>query len=90
MKHFFKLLLQKARYVLLLRFSPSEATSIKEALGDDDFEKISAIATNKQSNINAKALDALLEGYERVGLSYIPELPLELALIKIIGNNAAA
>ena len=86
MKVFMKLILQKVRFVLLLRFS-TDTAYIKDALPEVDFAFLSDLSKNKDANISSATLLTLLEAYETIGRTYIPQLPLELALIKIIGSG---
>jgi len=87
MKVFLKLLLQKVRAVLLLRFAPDMTDTIEEQVGDEDFKLLKKLAENKDSKINSDVLRILLEAYDNTGRSYISQLPLELALIAIIQNE---
>lgn len=86
MKVFLKLILQKIRFVLLLRFS-SDSAYIKDALPEADFALLSDLAKNKDANISSATLLTLLDSYDQISRAYIPQLPLELALIKIIPHN---
>ncbi|MCK5060040.1 MAG: DNA polymerase III subunit gamma/tau [Candidatus Pacebacteria bacterium] len=87
MKVFLKLLLRNVRYVLLLRFAPEMEKEIKEELTDEDFKFLKDLSKNKDSNISSATLYTLLTAYENTQYSYIQTLPLELALIKIIGHS---
>lgn len=81
---FLKLLLRKLRFVLLIRFAPRLVERIKKELSEDDFKLLSALASDKDSKIQEGTLLMLLEAYENSGRSYVPELSLELALIKLL------
>lgn len=80
-----KLLLQKMRAVLLIRFG-AEGT-VKADFSSDDFVFISGIAKDKQGDIGSDTLIELLNAYTQISRAYIPSLPLELALINIISKN---
>ena len=82
---FLKLLLRKFRFVLLLRYAPRLAEHIKAEVSTEDFAFLSELAAKRESKLNEQTLLALLEAYEHSGRSYVPELPLELALMKILG-----
>lgn len=101
MKIFAKLLIEKLRFALLLRVTSGEAKGgsssaggagngsmeemIAERVSEDDFKKLKSIAAQKDANISGAVLLDLLSAYEHIGRAYIAELPLELALMKIIG-----
>ena len=87
-KVFLKLILRDIRFILLLKTAPDMKEKIKDIVGEKEFKSLEKIKENKdltEKNI-ADWLRALLEAYDEVGRSYLPELPLELALIKIIGE----
>lgn len=98
---FAKLLLERVRFVLLLRISNSSAQGIgaKAAAGSaeamiqarlspDVFEKLKNLAGAGDSDkrINSAALLKLIDAFELTGRAFIPELPLELTFIEIIGE----
>lgn len=103
MKIFAKLLIEKLRFALLLRVAGGGASSaadrkggsspesmegmIAERTSEDDFKKLSSIAEQKDANISSSVLLELLSAYEQIDRAYIAELPLELALVKIIGEG---
>lgn len=80
MSVFLKLILQTTRAVLLVRFGASN--SIKDELSEKEFSFVCEMA-KKEGSFNSTTLVELLTAYERVSGSYIPQLPLELALVKI-------
>lgn len=87
MKVFMKLLLQKVRAVLLLRHASQLEQALEEQYTEEDFKLLKKLAGDRDSKIRAAALKGLLEAYDLTGRSYIPQLPLELALISIIGQD---
>lgn len=103
MKIFAKLLIEKLRFALLLRVTSGERSGaaggagaagngsmeamVAERVSEDDFKKLKAIAAQKDANISGAILLELLGAYEHIGRAYIAELPLELALMKIIGQD---
>jgi DNA polymerase III subunit gamma/tau len=80
-----KLLLQKMRAVLLLRFGSVDM--VKGDLSAEDFEFISKIAKDESVNIGSVTIVKLLDAYTSTSRSYISSLPLELALIDIIKDQ---
>ena len=82
-KVFAKLLLAKLRFVLLLRNAPDMEGSIKEELSAEDFEYLKKTAATKDSRITSALLLEFLNAYDLIGYAAIPELPLELSVIKL-------
>jgi len=80
---FAKLILEKLRAVLLLRFASDMKKALQEEFSEEDFVLLEKIAGNNDSGINADALSIFLEAYTQIGFSYVPHLPLELALMKL-------
>ncbi len=81
---YFKLILHKARSVLLLRNLKSSEEKLQDQMTDTDFKFIKELSLNKNSKINSETLLTLLSYYDMVAKAYIPELPLELLLTKLI------
>ena len=84
MSVFLKLILHTSRSVLLVRFGG--VSLVKEILGDREFNFVNELARKDQAFSSGVLVD-LLEAYEKTTVSYISQLPLELALIKIIGET---
>ena len=80
---YLKLVLRKMRTILLLKYAPNMEASIKEEYSEEDFNFLKELSAKKESNINSKTLLEMLNTYDAVTRANIPELPLELALIKI-------
>lgn len=80
---FYKLVLQKMRAVLLMRAAPETAASIKEEFSEEDFKTLEDLSKDKSSLINSKTLLVFLEMYSFVERAAVPELPLELAVLKV-------
>ncbi len=86
-KTFLKLLIYKMRAVLLLRFDSKSSTHLSDRFSKEDLEMLGEIAKDKTSKINAGSLLEILNCYSSVGRFVVPELPLELALMKILGEK---
>lgn len=84
---YFKLILHKMRSVLLLRNLKSIEGKLQEEMTDSDFKFIKELSLKKPSMINSDTLLTLLNYYDMVAKANIPELPLELVLVKIIGQE---
>jgi len=83
MNTFMTLILEKARFILLVQHSKSSEASVKERVSPDDWEFISQTAGKKL--LTPTTLVALLEAAEAVPRARIESLPLELAVVKICG-----
>ena len=86
MKIYLKLILAKLRLALLLRYAPEMKKDIEEKLGGDDSNFLHEILKAKSDGISSKTLAVLLESYQELRYAFIPELPLELALIKLFNS----
>ncbi len=83
---FLKMLVEKIRTILYLRFSPTLHNKIKDDIEEDEFNFY--IKLSKKSNgINSKLLSELLKTYSHMQYSFIKYLPLELAIFRIFSNN---
>ncbi len=86
-KTFMKLVLHKIRVVLLLKYAKETEDRFKEQFVKEDFDflkELSQSDENKGSGINSNVLYELLGAYDAISRSYIQQLPIELALIKLL------
>jgi DNA polymerase-3 subunit gamma/tau len=81
---YFKLVLHKMRSILLLRNLKCSEEKLQDEMTDTDFKFLKGLAEKKPSKINSDTLLILLSYYDMVSKAYIPELPLELVLTKLI------
>lgn len=89
MKLYFKLIIQKFRMAILLRYAPKLNNGMKENFGEADLEFLQKIIKgDKGGMLRSEALSILLEEYQNIDNAFIAELPLELALVKIIIKNS--
>jgi len=84
MSVYIKMILYKLRYALMLRYVPSTKKSIEFAVNERDLEYLTKLISNKPEHISSSTLSILLEAYQSLRNAVISELPLELALIKIL------
>ncbi|MEK7567573.1 MAG: DNA polymerase III subunit gamma/tau [Patescibacteria group bacterium] len=87
MKLFLRLLLERVRVVLLLRFAKEMEKKLSENYTEGDFKLLKDLANKKGGVINSKVLDELLCAYEEINFAAIKELPLQLALMRIMGDK---
>lgn len=82
MKLFMRLLLERVRTVLLVRFNPKDAATFLVQYSEEDATTLQNAAKDAVTTINSALVLRLLSASESVGKSTIPQLPLELALIE--------
>jgi len=98
MKLFLKLIIQKFRMAIILKYAPRLEKEMVSELSDIDSEFLKNLAkedpksftndgTGKQATLHSSTLSVLLDAYKNIENAFISELPLELALIKIIGEK---
>ena len=83
---FMQMLVHSVRNIIHIRFSPKMQNILKEDLGEDEFLFLHSLAKEK-NNINSKLLEQLLSAYTHMNNAYLKYTPIELAILKIIGNN---
>lgn len=86
-KVFLKLVLHKLRAVLLLRFAPDMKGVLEKEFSAEDFELLESLAKKTEPGINSRTLYEMLEAYNSTGRSYIPQLPIELGIVKLMSDK---
>jgi len=87
MKVFMKMVLHKMRLVLLLKFAKDMEKQISEEVSEKDFAFLKEISAMPDCAISSSALSEFLLASDQVGKSFIPELPIELSVLRILGDN---
>lgn len=82
---FLKMVLSKMRIALLMRYAKDMRDELMEEVTEYDKEIIEKMMNDKTGKINSGTLEVLLEAGLQVDHAFIKHLPLELALIKILG-----
>lgn len=82
---FVLLCVAKVRAVLLLRFAPAMEKAVAEQFGPDDLSVLAELAGKEGLAINAAVLAELLTALIETPRAPLPQLPLELALYRILG-----
>lgn len=89
MKLYFKLIIQKFRIAIILRYAPKLKDEMAGDLSEADLEFLTALVKeDKDGMLRSPALAVLLEAYQNMDNAFITELPLELALVKIISKES--
>lgn len=87
-KLFFKLVIQKFRMAMILRYVPKLTEEMQGGLSENDLAFLKTlIKEDKKGILRSSTLATLLESYQEIDNSFVSELPLELALMKIIGEK---
>lgn len=89
MRMYMKMILEKIRYILLARLSSVMERELQDELSEHDFAFISCMK-KEGKNIKSDTVVELLNAYERLGYAYMPELPIELALMRLAGKEEKA
>lgn len=87
MKIYAKLVLRALRAVLLLRFAPEIEKSLSAGFSEKELSFLKGVAGDKKGSINSAVLSEFLDASQAVSRSHIPELPLEISLIKVCGDK---
>ena len=80
MKIFSRLILEKMRFLFLLRLKSGMDEYIKSRVSEEDFKHLKDLAEKAGKDLTSDTLVHFIEAYEDSGRSSIPELALELAL----------
>ncbi|HEV7701861.1 MAG TPA: DNA polymerase III subunit gamma/tau [Candidatus Paceibacterota bacterium] len=87
MKLYFKLIITKFRIAIILRYAPKLKTDMAGDLGETDLEFLENLVKEDTSGMfRSEALSILLAEYQNIDNAFIAELPLELALVKILSK----
>ena len=92
MKLYTKLIIQKFRMAVILKYAPKLEKDLPTGqagmagdLSEEDLEFLKGLVKEDHDGLlRSKALSILLEAYSDIDKAFISELPLELALVKIL------
>ena len=88
MKLYFKLIIQKFRVAIILRYAPKLKGEMAGDLSETDLEFLETlIKQDKEGMLRSSSLAILLEAYQNMDNAFVTELPLELALVEIIRSG---
>lgn len=88
MKLYFKLIIEKFRVAIILRYAPKLQNEMAGDVSEVDLEFLQKLVKeDKQGVLRSHALSILLSEYQNIDNAFISELPLELALVRIIGKE---
>ena len=84
MKLFAKLILERLRFLFLIRLKAGMDAYIENQIAEDDYKFLKSLAAKAGPDLTAEVLIRFIEAYESSGRTSIPELALELALADTI------
>lgn len=88
MKLYFKLIITKFRVAIILRYAPKLKDEMAGDMSEGDLEFLEGLVKEDSKGMfRSEALSILLEEYQNIDNAFIAELPLELALVKILGKE---
>jgi len=87
MKIFLNILLERLRFLVLLKYAPKTALKFKDNFSEDEYKELSFLAEDKSFFFGSETIVAFLEAYENISFASISELPIELAILKICENK---
>lgn len=76
------LLTRLVRAVLVVRTAPTFAKEIQQEYVEEEWQRVASHASESKEYINSRLLTRLLDAQLRMGTTYLPELPIELAIIE--------
>ncbi len=85
MKIFFKLLLRNFRHALYLKIIPNYKKQLEMLVSENEMDFFSDLSSKYEAGDFERALRELDAAYPHLKISYLPQLPLELAVLKITG-----
>ncbi len=87
MKLFAKLILERLRFLFLLRLTAGMDEYIAKQISEDDLNFLKTLASKALPNLTSDVLVKFIEAYENSGRTSIPELALEIALADSIKTD---
>ena len=84
LKLFAKLILERLRFLFLLRLKAGMDDYIGKQVSEDDFKYLKDLAGKAGPDLTSDTLLKFIEAYENSGRTSVPELALELALADVI------
>jgi DNA polymerase-3 subunit gamma/tau len=87
-KTFIVLTIAKTRAVLLMRFAPKLEAELAGQFGEDDLALLKELAGKEGAAINSTLLAELISALLETSRAPLPQIPLELALYRALGESA--
>ena len=85
MKLYLKLVIQKFRVAIILKYAPKLESEMAGDLSAEDLTFLKeTVKKDKEGMLRSPTLSVLLDAYQNIDRAFVSELPLEMALIKIL------
>ena len=88
MKLFLKFVLRDTRLILMLQMAPAMEKEMEPLFGKDEFQFLKNHVNVFSNKELGNVLSILLDAYSARTIGYLPQLPLELALMKITSQDS--
>lgn len=85
MEIYTKMIIVMMRYALMIRYAPNMKKDLAGKITEHDMEFLEKLVEGKPETISTKSLSILLGAFQSMRYAFISELPLELALVEILG-----
>ena len=89
MKVFVTLALRLVRLALLSRLAPKDAEAMLQESAQEEQKFVAELGAKAEPTVLAGILREFLSAYSQIDTAAFPELPLELALVKIVGHTGS-
>jgi DNA polymerase III subunit gamma/tau len=86
-KLFSRLILERLRFLFLLRLKANMDEHIKARVSEDEFVFLAGLSSKAGPDLTGEVLLRFIDAYENSGSRAMPELPLELALADTIESS---
>jgi DNA polymerase-3 subunit gamma/tau len=88
MKLYLRLIIEKFRVAIIMRYAPKLEEEMSGDLSETDLEFLKGLVKEDKSGmLRSPTLVTLLEAYQNIDRAFVAELPLELALVEILGQD---
>jgi DNA polymerase III subunit gamma/tau len=92
MKNFTSLVLEKFRILLLMKSAPVAAARLRDHVSEDDWAEFGKIVAGANGagapeKLSSNTLVELLKAYDMVGRTHIDSLALEIAVVRLAGEQ---
>lgn len=87
MKILVKVLLRSLRLLMLLAYAPELEKRIAQEVSEEELDFLRKLAAQKPAVALSAILKEFLVAHQEIGSAYIKQLPLELALVRILGQT---
>lgn len=87
MRVFLKLLMRSMRFAMLLSYAPNLEEKISAQILDSEVKYLKGLSGKPKARLMSAILKALLAAYEETAYADIKQMPLELAIVKLLAKK---